>query len=182
MNYKLLLCILGLLLIMLISCRPSYEAPSPTSILSPTYQVDSYKVLVESNWLGFADEAPIVTFAEFDAIVEASKSPSEDIEDVYATIFAIASQHALAQRKPLEDEYFIVAAELACWWHPPGSLPSSSEWISTRPYVISLASESELARLRVAARVDPMIYAMNPRDAIEFLRTQPPEAFFTVVP
>ena len=190
MRYVARLSAISLLLILtLVSCRPPYPVSIPTPVpevqppvLSPTYQVDSYKDLVERNWSELVEEPPILTFTEFEAAVDANRLPSEDAEDVYATIFAIASQYAFVQQEPLRGDHFVIAARLVCWWHPPGSPPPLAEWTSRRPYVISNAAESELARLRLAARVDPSIYTMRPNDVLELLRTENVESFLEMTP
>lgn len=188
MRHSVRILVIGLLLALaLASCRPPYPTVTPTPtpappILSPRYQADSYKELIERNWVAFADQPPTMTFDEFVRTVKANRLPSEDLQDVYATLFAIASQHAFAQGTPLDGDYFLVAARLASWWHPPSSPPASAKWISRRPYVISTAFESELARLNLADRVDTSIYAMNPDDVLELLRTTEAELFFQTAP
>src|SRR3990172_6857420 len=128
------------------ACRPDYEPTDspPTSVpsvLPPLYEADSYEELVEQNWTAIADDAPSIAFEEFAKAVEANKDPSEDLEDVYAALFAIASQHAFIQGEALNDRYFLAAAALSCWWHPPGALAPATDWMSMRPGLISNASE-----------------------------------------
>ena len=169
------------------SCRPPYPSVEPIrtstpSVLSPLYEAESYKELVEDNWTAIADETPSVTFLEFAEKVEANSLPSEDLEDIYATLFAIASQHAFVQGESLDGRYFLAAAALSCWWHPPGSLPPSTDWISRRPALISDASESGLSRLNFAKSVDTSIYLMKPYDVLELLTTTEAGSFLQSAP
>jgi hypothetical protein len=188
MRFSVRILILCFLLIPAVtSCRPACttvtttHTPTPL-ILSPLYQADSYRDLIEKNWIAYPDQPVSVTFEEFEKIVGSNKLESEDLEDVFATLFAIASQHAFVQGTPLSSDYFLAAADLSCWWHPPITPPPNAGWLSIRPDVILRASDSGLTRLNLADRVDPSIYAMSPNDVIELLKTKEVESFFQINP
>lgn len=178
----------GLLLALTVTaCRPNSEPTEPggksiSPALSPLYETDSYQELVEENWTARASDPPSIDFSVFAEALLANRGPTEDLEDVYAAVFAIASQHAFAQSDTLDGRYFLVAAALSSWWHPPGTPTPNTEWVSRRPGLISSASESGFSRLDYASRFNAEVYTLDPHDALDLLATSGSDAFLPALP